>query len=496
MLNHAPAARPVGLPQIAYEGLRDWIALVQGRLPRAELRTVTGASSEADIGAITEMLDHTSSSPCVLFDEIPGYPRGHRVIVNCNGTAGRQAITLGLDPRDVSHQVLLDFWKQTLDGLRPLPPVEVTDAPVLENVQRGDEANLLGFPAPIWHPGAGGRDIGTASITLLRDPDTGRISVGAYRTQVLDRGHLGVWISPDKQGHLVLQKYFDRGEPCPIVVVVGSDPLLLLAASSEAPSYGMDELDWAGAVRGSPVPVIRGETTGLPIPAYAEIAIEGWIHPTERRPEGPWGEADGYYSRPVQDGPFVKVDRVYHRDQPIIVGRPGGKPPHEESRSSAYLRSHLVHQQLRGLGVSNVTGVWVPPEAGQRGLVVVAIKQSFPGHAMQAGLAASQAGGAAHLGRYVVVVDDDIDIYNMDDVWFAMFTRVDPQREVHLVERSWSGPLDPAIHPDARGMSSRAIFDATRPWEWKDRFAEPVVTAEMSRASREKWGWLLEGQGR
>jgi UbiD family decarboxylase len=138
-----------------------------------------------------------------------------------------------------------------------------------------------------------------------------------------------------------------------------------------------------------------------------------------------------------------------------------------------------------------VTRVWCPPETGNRLMTIVAIEQAYAGHATQAALVASQCGAGAYGGRFVVVVDDDVDVYDMNDVLWAMTTRCDPRRDIHIVDRAWSGPLDPAIHPDHRGFNSRCIVDATRPWEWKDRFADPVVTPEMARATRERWGWIL-----
>ena len=103
-----------------------------------------------------------------------------------------------------------------------------------------------------------------------------------------------------------------------------------------------------------------------------------------------------------------------------------------------------------------------------------------------------QTGAAAYIGRVVVAVDSDIDIFDMNDVLWAMITRVDPERDTTVIRRAWSGPLDPAVHPDERGLNSRLLIDATRPWEWRERFADPVVTAEMARATRRQWGWILD----
>ncbi len=486
------AAAPAAVTRSpAYDSLGEWLALIQEQLSPAEFRMVLGASSESEIGEITQMLEHSANSPSVLFDEISGFEPGWRVLVNANGTIRRQAVTLGLDPKTISHEGLLEFWGKTLHNLGPVAPKVVRSGPIMSNVMRGGDVDLDRFPAPIWHPKAGGRYIGTASLNVLRDPDSSWVNLGTYRNQVLAPDRLGLWISPGKHGRMIREKYFARGKPCPIVVVVGSDPLLFMAACSDAPRYGMDELGWAGAVRGTAVEVVTGEVTGLPIPAHAEIAIEGWVDPVARLPEGPYGEAYGYYSERVQEGPFVQVERIYHRDEPIILGCPQGKPPHEDNRFGAYLRSTLLLQQLTAAGVPNVTGVWIPPEAGNRGLVVVRIKQSYPGHATQAGFIGSQAGGAAYLGRYVIVVDDDVDIYSMDAVWRTVFAEVNPAEDVQFIRRAWSGPLDQALEPDARITNSRAVIDATRPWAQRDSPNSRAVAATTVAEARERLSRLL-----
>jgi 4-hydroxy-3-polyprenylbenzoate decarboxylase len=125
-------------------------------------------------------------------------------------------------------------------------------------------------------------------------------------------------------------------------------------------------------------------------------------------------------------------------------------------------------------------------------MTVIAVDQAYPGHAKQALLVGGQTGTSAYAGRVAVVVDPDIDITSIDDVLWAIMTRCDPVRDVTIIDRAWSGPLDPAIHPDERGFNSRLLIDATKPWEWRDRFADPVVTAEMSRAARARWGWILD----
>jgi 4-hydroxy-3-polyprenylbenzoate decarboxylase len=472
----------------SWRDTREWLERVDAI---GELRVVRRAGWQADIGAITQMLDHTDGSPAVLFDEVPGYRPGRRVLVNANGTPARQAVTLGLPPSQATHDGLLAFWRRAVGDLHPIPPVEVETGPVLENVLEDEAVDLDAFPVPVWHPGDGGRYIGTASLDILRDPDSGWINAGTYRNQVFGRDAVGVFMSPGKHGKLIRAKYFDRGERCPVVVVAGADPLLFLAGAAPIP-FGVDEFAWAGGVRGRPIEVVRGRHTGLPFPATSEIVIEGWMTADDLHDEGPYGEFQGYYGSGDGRAPVIRVAAIYHRDDPILLGCPQGKPPHEDNRALAYLRAAQVEAQLRGAGVPRVTGVWCPPVAAERFLTIVAIDQAYPGHATQAMTVAGQVGAAAYIARAVVVVDPDIDIFDMDDVLWAIMTRCDPRRDITIIDRAWSGPLDPAIHPDERGFNSRLLIDATKPWEWRDRFAEPVVTADMARATRERWGWILD----
>jgi 4-hydroxy-3-polyprenylbenzoate decarboxylase len=469
---------------------REWIERVRAI---EGLRDVRRVDWQAGIGEVTEMLDHAEGSPAVLFDDIPGYEPGRRVIVNCNGTPARQAVTLNLPPEQGTHEGLFAFWRNVLDGFQPVDPVEVDDGPIFENVVEGDDVDLEAFPVPKWHPQDGGRFIGTASMNILKDPDSDWVNIGTYRNQIFSRDEMGIYISPGKHGRLIRDKYLERGERIPVIVVVGADPLLFMSACAEGIPYGMSELAWAGAVRGQPIEYVRGRHTGLPIPATAEIAIEGWIDPAAPLHDaGPYGEWMGYYASGEGATHVIKVAAIYHRTDPILLGCPQGKPPHEDNRFLAYLKSALIENQLKAAGVPRITGVWCPPESGNRMMTVIAVDQAYPGHATQALMVGSQTGTSGYAGRIAIVVDPDIDITNLTDVMWAVMTRCDPKRDVTIIDRAWSGPLDPAIHPDERGFNSRLLIDATKPWEWRERFADPVVTADMSKAARERWGWILD----
>jgi UbiD family decarboxylase len=353
--------------------LRTWLEAVD---ELGELRVVRGASWQEDIGAVTELLDVEEGSPAVLFDEIRGYPAGHRLLVNANGTPRRQAVTLGIeDPASAGHERLLDFWRGAVARLEPVEPTRVDGGPVLA----AHASNLEELPAPVWHPKDDGRYLGTACVVALRDPDGGWVNYGTYRQQLLAPDELGLYITVGHHGRTILERYAERGERCPVASVLGGDPLLFMAACAEGIPYGTSELAWAGGLRGRQVEVVEGPVTGLPVPADAEIVVEGFVEPGAMREEGPYGEWHGYYSESAGPAPYLQVEVIHHRPEPILLGCPQGKPPHEDNRFLAYLKSALAEQQLRAAGVPGVTAVWCPPEAGNRLLVVIAIDQAHPG---------------------------------------------------------------------------------------------------------------------
>src|SRR5713226_1980570 len=232
--------------------LRDWLRRVE---QLGELQTVRGANAEEDIGMATELLGRTRPSKATLFDEITGYRRGFRVLSNGLGSFSRIAITLGLPP-DASPHELVRLWQERVrKGIPSIAAEVVKDGPVFENVLRGDQVDCTIFPAPKWHEFDGGRYLGTGSFDITRDPEEGWVNLGTYRVMVHDRNRVGYYISPGKHGRIQREKYFARGEKCPVAMVVGSDPLLFLASCTELP-YGLSEYDWVGGMRGEPVQTV------------------------------------------------------------------------------------------------------------------------------------------------------------------------------------------------------------------------------------------------
>src|SRR5712692_5965624 len=251
----------------------------------------------------------------------------------------------------------------------------------------------------------------------------------------------------------------------------------------------------AGGVRGTPYRVMPGPVTGLPIPVDAEIVIEGFADGTDKMPEGPFGEWTGYYASGEREEPVMRVEAIYHRNDPIILASPPNVPPDEQSFYRAFMRSARLRGDIEAASIPGITGVWCHEVGGSRLLNAISITQKYAGHARQVGHAAATVHSGAYLGRYTIVVDDDIDVMDLEEVLWAMCTRSDPSESIDIIPRMWSGPLDPRIHPDRKGLSSRAIIDATRPWEWRDKFPRSQLpTPETRRRAMEKWGWLV-GKG-
>ncbi len=471
-----------------YNDLREWIACAD---ELGELRTVQGASWEGEIGDISEMLIHTLGAPTVLFDDIPGYPSGQRILVNGNATRSRLALTLGL-PTDIARRPLMDEFLRLTESTRSIAPEVVEDAPLFENVQTGEDVDVYTFPTPQWHPEDGGRYIGTGCAVVTKDPDDGWLNLGCYRVMIHDKQNVGLYISPGKHGRQMRDKYFDRQEPCPVAVVCGMDPLIFAASTIEVP-FGVSEYEWAGAIRGEPYKVVNLPITGLPVPASSEIVIEGYIHHDKMLPEGPFGEWTGYYGKLQPAEPVMTVEAVYYRNDPIMLGIPPNKPPaYDPYLYREYLRAAIMLRELQATGIPGVVDINCFAVGGTRLFNVVSIEQRYAGHARQTLHAMASLNASNYMGRIVVVVDEDVDVTDLDDVMWAILTRMDPVRDCDIRERMTSGPLDPAIHPDDKRYNSRLLIDACKPFEWKDRFSAPIGPDAQTKAeTRKKWGHLL-----
>ncbi|MFD7103504.1 UbiD family decarboxylase [Streptomyces celluloflavus] len=456
-----------------------------------EVLRIDGADRDLDIGGITELMAEREG-PALMFDNIPGYPAGHRVFTNFMGTAARTAVALGL-PRDTPKLDIVRAWKDLSKQLEPVPPVEVPTGPVLENVLVGDDVDLGVFPTPRWHDGDGGRYIGTACMVITRDPDNGWVNVGTYRACVQGPDRLSLWMLGNRHAKAIAEKYWKRGLTCPIAVVVGQDPILSTAAAIAAPS-GMSEYDLAGGLRGQGVEVLYAPGSDLPIPAYAEIVIQGELPPVEEESvlEGPFGEWTGYYTHSGQET-VVRVNRIMHRNNPIILGAPPMLPTVPAGDQAVPLYSASVTwDHLEASGVQNIKGVWA---YARQLMMVISIEQTGAGDAMHALLAAAGRKRTGGMERYFVVVDEDIDITDIHHVLWAMFTRVDPSESLQVL-RTPTTAIDPRLSPDKRAAGDLSmgivLIDAAKPFAWKDQYPAANRVDETTRTElRKRWADVL-----
>jgi UbiD family decarboxylase len=465
------------------EDLRDWLREVESL---GELKRVSGADADSEIGVITEVNGQRRGA-ALLFDDIPGFTKGFRIVTGTMLNATRLGLTLGYRDINTDRQLVSRLEGKTIEFERRAPeyPVfERSNGPVLENRYIGEKVNLLRFPAPKWHEHDGGRYLGTGCIVMTKDPDSGRINFGSYRLMVQDEKTITLHISSAHHGAINIKKYQDRGEAAPVAVSLGHHPLYLIVSSMGVP-YGISEFEYLGAIAGESASVIRGEMTGLPIPATSEIALEGFCSFDDFRDEGPFGEYTGYYASGRGKEPVIDVRAVYHRNDPINLGAPPGRPPHDYSYVNALMKSVSVKESLVKDGIPDVKAVWYHEAAGVNFFVVVSIHQRYPGHARQAGYMAAQCQAAGnHLGRYVVVVDDDIDPTDLNEVIWAIGTRSNPEKDIDIMRNSYSSPLDP-IYPTRAKIffGSRAIIDACKPYDWLQDF--PKV-AQSSPGEKQK----------
>jgi 4-hydroxy-3-polyprenylbenzoate decarboxylase len=477
---------------MAYTDLREWLNTVD---KQGELLRLSGVSHDLEMAGIAEILvrEGKQPPPAILYDDIPDHPPGYRTLFGMFSSPRRLAMCLDLPPCELDPVSLTRNWRQKRRELRFMPPKAVRSGPVQDHVLTGKDVDLLTFPSPRFHEFDGGRYFGTGHCVITRDPESGWVNLGTYRIMLVDRDRLAIHMLPTQQGDIMFNTYMAEKQPMPVAIAVGVDPALLFASITRIP-WGLSEYDFAGGIRGEPIEVINGPYTGLPIPAWAEIVIEGECLPGELIDEGPFGEWHGYYANlglePVPE-PVVRVKTVLYRDDPILTCMHGGKPPHDYTLARCVTQSVMIWDALESCSVPGVAGIWCH-EAGAGSLLsVVSLRTAYAGHARQAGVIASQI--PQSLGRYTIVVDDDVDPCNLQEVMWAVVTRADPERAIEILHYCRSNSADTTIPMQNKRQSktlynSRAIIDACRPYEWKHEFAPIVqVTPEFRSHLLKKW---------
>ncbi len=377
---------------------------------------------------------------------------------------------LGKDPK-LSLVELTKEWV-SLSVKDVILAKEVKEGPIFENIVDGDKIDTFAFPSPKFYELDGGRYFGTAVFMVIQDPENGKVNLGTYRMGILDDKSVGVQILKGKTADRIMKKYAKQGKKMPACAIIGGDPLHIFASAATV-SGAKSGYDVVSSLRGEPVEIVKGQVTGLPIPAAAEIVLEGEIDPTQLRNEGPFGEYTGSYTeeliKPIPK-PALDVKRVYYRNNPILwetsVGRPVGDK----------------------MQIPGIKSVYTLPEASGRFIVVVSVQQMYPGHADQVGAAVIASNTGTYGVKMVIIVDDDIEADDLPRVWWALGTRYSPARGTQIINRGRSTPLDPAIGADeVKFITSRIILDATIPYEWKVKPTEIKLNQPMLDKVKAKW---------
>ena len=438
---------------MSFSDLQDFVGHLE---KRGRLRRVTVPVSR-DL-EITEIADRVSKGApadnvALLFERVEG--SAMPVLVNAFGSADRMAAALGvgqLDELGARVAKLLDvrmpgtFAERlaklgTLVDLVKAGPRRVSQAPCQEVVETA-HPSLAGLPVLRCWPGDGGRYI-TLPGVFTREPRTGARNVGMYRLQVFDETTLGMHWQTHKGGaeHERVARETGTGERMPVAIALGGDPAMIYAASAPLPP-GVDEVIFAGWLRGRGVELVRCVTCDLEVPAQAEIVLEGWVDPRERRLEGPFGDHTGYYSL-AREYPVFHLTAVTRRARPIYPTTIVGRPPQEDfwlGKATERLFLPVIRMML-----PEVVDMNMPAEGVFHNLVVVSIRKRYPGHARKV-MSALWGMGLMMLAKTIVVVSDHVNVHDLSEVAWRATGNIDPRRDLVLFE----GPADDLDHAALR----------------------------------------------
>ena len=437
---------------------------------------------------VTEICDRVlrAGGPALLFER----PVGHAMplLANLFGSVRRVALGLGRESvaelRELGERLaqlrepqpprgLREAWQQLpiVRQALAMRPRRVAGGPCLEVVQEGDEVDLGGLPIQTCWPDDAAPLL-SWGLTVTRGPDGGRQNLGIYRQQLLGRNRLIMRWLAHRGGALDYQAWQAArpGEPFPVAVVIGADPATLLAAVMPIPD-GLSEYQFAGLLRGERTELLA-TASGLDVPARAEIVLEGVITPGDVADEGPFGDHTGYYNE-IERYPVLTVQRLARRRDAIYHSTYTGRPPDEPAMLGAALNELFVPLLRRQF--PEVVDFYLPPEGCSYRVALVSIRKQYPGHASRVMFGVWSYLRQFLYTKFIVVVDDDIDVRSWQDVVWAISTRVDPARDLLLAERTPIDSLDFAS--PVAGLGSKMGLDATNKWpgETTRQWGRPIV---------------------
>lgn len=480
-----------------YKDLRDFIDQLE-RL--GELKRI---SQEVDpYLEMTEICDRTlrAGGPALLFENPKGYDMP--VLGNLFGTAKRVALGMGQSDVEALRGVgeLLAFLKEPeppkgmRDAWQKLPifkkvmsmgPKEIRRPACQDIVIQKEDVDLYQLPIQTCWPGDAGPLV-TWPLVITRGPEKSRQNLGIYRQQLIAKNRLIMrWLS-HRGGALDFREWQQKhpGEPFPVAVALGADPATILGAVTPVPD-SLSEYAFAGLLRGSKTEVAKAQLSDLSVPANAEIVLEGFIYPDDMAPEGPFGDHTGYYNE-VDSFPVFTVERITQRKQAIYHSTYTGRPPDEPAILGVALNEVFV--PILQKQFPEIQDFYLPPEGCSYRLAVVTMKKQYPGHAKRVMMGVWSFLRQFMYTKFVIVLDDDVNARQWEDVIWAMTTRMDPARDITLVENTPIDYLDFAS--PVSGLGSKMGMDATNKWpgETDREWGTPIVMDETIKAKvDQKW---------
>lgn len=475
---------------MSYKDLREFINTLKKHGELVEIN-----EEVTPILEITEITDRVckAGGPALLFKKVKGF----KIPVLTSAFGGERRLKIAFEVEDLDHiaqriEGILNVeaprtWREKIKILSQIkefssfPPKIIKDGPCHEVIVR-DNPSFDEFPILKCWPEDGGRFI-TLPLVFTREPRTGQRNVGMYRMQVYDNKTTGMhWhLHKDAAAHFRIAKESKR--PLEVAVAIGADPLATYVATAPLP-YGLDEMLFAGFLRRKGVEMVKCKTINLEVPATAEIVLEGHVDPQEMRMEGPFGDHTGYYS-PPDLYPVFHLNCVTHRKNPIYAATVVGKPPMEDcflGKATERIFLPIIRFQL-----PEVKDINMPLEGVFHNCVIVSIKKSYPGQARKV-MNALWGGGQLMFSKFIIVVEDDVEVHNLREVAWKVFGNVDPERDTVLSK----GPIDVLDH-----ASSTPIFgykmgiDATKKTKEEGYLREWPQEIKMDNETKElvdrKW---------
>jgi 4-hydroxy-3-polyprenylbenzoate decarboxylase len=450
---------------MAYDDLREFIHALE---KHKELKRI---SAEVDpILEITEFADRSvkTGGPALLFEN----PRASSVpvLINAFASMRRMEIALKVDSVDevaarITEYLEMRMPESLIGKLKMLPklaemgaffPKIVAKGPCQE-VVKTDGFSLCDYPVLTCWPGDGGPFI-TLPMVFSRNPDTGKRNCGMYRMQIYDERTTGMHWQTHKQGAEHYRRMVAEGKSTrmDVAVAIGSDPATMYSAILPLPP-DLDEMMIAGFLRGSPVEMVKCQTSDLEVPANAEIVLEGYLILGELRTEGPFGDHTGYYSL-ADDYPVFHVTCITQRREPVYATTIVGPPPMEDFYMGKAIER--IFLPLMRMQIPEVRDICMPAEGIFHNLMLISMRKSYPGHARKV-MNAIWGLGQAMFTKCIVVVDEDVDVQNEREVVWRALNNIDPERDIQFT----MGPIDSLDHASRLiNYGSKMGIDATRKW--------------------------------